>query len=131
MKIRMSKKIHVVYLEDVKPWIGTPNSHPKSKWYTLLGEDTVGAKRMVVAYVELEPGGYTEPGFHDNIEQAFYFLKGEGVMMVDGKEYQIKPGAAVHVPLNTTHCYRNTGDSSLFFLIIESSPHSKEWIRKS
>lgn len=126
----MSKEKYVIHLEDVKPWIGTPTSHPKSKWYTLLSEDNVEAKRLVLAYVELEPGGYTEPGTHDDIEQAFYFIEGEGVMMVDGKDYDVKPGTAVLVPLNTTHCYRNTGSSLLSFLVIESRPSSKEWIQK-
>ena len=111
---------HVIHLEDVKPFVGTPSIHPKSKWWTLLGPEEVGAERIVLAYVELEPGGYTEPHTHDGTEQAFYFLEGEGVIMVDGKEYKAKPGTAAHVPLNTTHCYRNTGDSSIFFLVIDS-----------
>ena len=128
--VEPSKKEHVVRVDDVKPWIGTPTSHPKSKWRILLTEDTVGAKRLVVAHVELEPGGYTEPGAHEEFEQAFYFLEGEGVMMVDGKEYVAKPGMAVHVPLNTTHCYKNTSNAPLHFLVIESQPYSKEWIQK-
>jgi quercetin dioxygenase-like cupin family protein len=126
----MAKKSHVVYLDDVQPEIPVTNSvHTKSKWYRLLG-DNVDSERVTLSYVELEPGGHTDPHSHDNMEQAFYFTKGRGVMMVDKKEYPVGPGTAVHVPLNTIHSYRNAGRSSLFFLLIEPRPYSKKWIQK-
>jgi quercetin dioxygenase-like cupin family protein len=120
--IEMAKKSHVVYLDDVRPEIHVTNSvHAKSKWYRLVG-DNVDSERVTLSYVELEPGGHTDSHSHDNMEQAFYFTKGRGVMMVDKKEYSVGPGTAVHVPLNTMHSYRNTGRSSLFFLVIEPRP---------
>jgi mannose-6-phosphate isomerase-like protein (cupin superfamily) len=126
-----TKVNHVIHLEDVKPWVGAADdpNHPGSEWYILLG-DNVGAKRIGLAYVTLKPGGHTVPGTHNDMEQAFYFTKGRGTMMVDGKEYKVRPGTAVHVPLNTTHNYKNTSNSSLSFLVIESSPRSKKWVEK-
>ncbi|MFQ5933489.1 MAG: cupin domain-containing protein [Dehalococcoidia bacterium] len=74
---------------------------------------------------ELDPGvsegGHTHEG--DNaLEEIYYFLKGEGVMLVDGEDVPIQAGDAILVPPGVDHGFRNTGNGPLKLTIIWGAP---------
>ena len=43
-------------------------------------------------------GGEVPAHVHENTEEIFYFIRGNGVMVLDGKEVPVKAGSVVPVP---------------------------------
>ena len=57
---------------------------------------------------------------HENVEQIYYFIKGCGKMLIDGQEYPVKSGDAVHLPTKTKHQLINDGEDEIEHLIISA-----------
>ena len=57
---------------------------------------------------------------HENIEQVYYFIRGCGKMRIDGKEYPVKAGDAVHLPRKTKHQVINDGEEEIEHLNISA-----------
>jgi len=57
---------------------------------------------------------------HENVEQVYYFIKGCGKMLIDGQEYPVKEGDAVHLPPETQHQVINDGEDEIEHLIISA-----------
>jgi mannose-6-phosphate isomerase-like protein (cupin superfamily) len=107
--------------KDVKPIVlGPESNHPYSKWWILISPKTVKSKRITLSYVEYPPGTSSKPNSHNNMEQIYYILKGEGIVQVGDKEYRVKPGMAIFIPLNTVHSNKNVGDEVFAMLEIEA-----------
>lgn len=74
---------------------------------------------------ELDPGisegGHTHEG-DDALEEIYYFLKGKGIMWVDGQDVPVAAGDAVLVPPGADHGFRNTGQEPLKLMIIWGRP---------
>ena len=74
---------------------------------------------------ELEPGVSEGDHTHEGkgeLEEIYYFLKGEGVMSVEGEDVPIAAGDSVMVPPGVDHGFRNTGDSLLKLVLIWGKP---------
>ena len=65
---------------------------------------------------------------HPDNDQFFRFDQGEGKVIVDGNEYEVKDGDAVLVPAGAEHNVINTGSEPLRFYTIYSPPHHKDRI---
>jgi len=65
---------------------------------------------------------------HPDNDQFFRFDQGEGKVIVDGNEYEVKDGDAVLVPAGAEHNVVNTGSEPLRFYTIYSPPHHKDGI---
>lgn len=63
----------------------------------------------------LAPGGDV-PRHTNEIEHEQYVLAGEYVVGIEGEEYTVGPGDAVHVPAGAVHWYRNPGDEEAAFV---------------
>ena len=74
---------------------------------------------------ELPPGASEGSHIHDGddeLEEFYYFIEGQGVMWMDGREQPVRPGDAVMAPPGTDHGFRNTGDETLKLLLIWGAP---------
>ena len=40
-------------------------------------------------------------------------LSGEGMLTIDGEDHPVSAGSAAHIPSNSEHAMRNTGDGPL------------------
>lgn len=60
---------------------------------------------------------------HDNVDQFFRVDEGEGVVVIDGDEQQIKDGFAVVVPAGSEHNITNTGSTDLKLYTVYSPPN--------
>lgn len=67
--------------------------------------------KMAPYYTECEET--THPG-----EEFFYVLKGAGIFVVDGKEYEVKEGQSIHYPSKYPHKVRNERSQELEMLCI-------------
>ena len=76
---------------------------------------------------ELMPGVSEGNHTHDKgtggpLEEIYYFLEGDGIMEVDGREMPVAAGDAVLVPPGSDHGFHNTGGGPLRLLLIWGRP---------
>lgn len=76
-----------------------------------------GAPGFAMRQFEVAVGGYT-PKHHHPYEHEVYVLEGEGVVLEDDRERQIRSGDVVLVTPDEVHQFRNTGDQPLKFLCL-------------
>lgn len=62
---------------------------------------------------------------HD-LDQFFRIEEGEGISVIDGKEYPIKSGSGLIIPSGTKHNIINTGKTKLKLYSIYSPPNHKD-----
>jgi len=74
-----------------------------------------------VFVVVVEPSKGTHLHKHDDTEQVFYVLTGEGRLEIgeDKSPYSILPGDVVRVPISTWHSVHCVGDKDLVYLAID------------
>lgn len=88
--------------------------------YTTLlsGAQTGGVFTLLEALVLPEAG--PPPHAHHREEETFFLLQGHMVFAVSGETYDAHPGAAIYVPRNVAHSYRNVGEGSAKMLFMYS-----------
>jgi len=91
------------------------------------------AKYSQLVLMSLKPGEEIGEEVHNNLDQFFRFEKGEGKVVIEGEEFQIKDGFAVVVPAVTKHNIINTSsDEPLNLYTIYSPPnHQDKTIHKT
>ncbi len=72
--------------------------------------------------MSLVPGEDIGEEVHDNVDQFFRFEKGEGKVIIDGKETKIKDDWAVVVPAGSNHNIVNTSKTEKLKLYTIYSP---------
>jgi quercetin dioxygenase-like cupin family protein len=76
-----------------------------------------GWKGWVMRHFEIGPEGYTlkhsHPWPHIN-----YIIKGQGMLYIDGKEYEITEGSFAYIPSNALHQFINIGKDVLELICI-------------
>jgi quercetin dioxygenase-like cupin family protein len=82
----------------------------------LLGEEA-GSENYLMRYFKLGKDGYTPLHRHD-WEHLNFFVKGKGIVYVDGKEYEVKPGDTVRIAPNELHQYKNAGEENFEFICL-------------
>ncbi len=79
--------------------------------------------------MSLKPGEDIGMEVHPDNDQFFRFEAGEGKVIVDGNEYEVRDGIAVVVPAGAEHNVVNTSQvEELKFYTIYSPPHHKDGI---
>jgi len=61
---------------------------------------------------ELEVGGWMGHHCHEPAE-IYYVFTGEGVVTSDDEDHPVSAGSAAHIPSNSEHAIRNTGNGPL------------------
>jgi quercetin dioxygenase-like cupin family protein len=76
-----------------------------------------GWEDYVMRIVKLEPNGHSfdhkHPWPHIN-----YYIKGKGVLTIEGVEHQVKEGGYSYVPAGKQHQWRNLSEELLEFICI-------------
>jgi quercetin dioxygenase-like cupin family protein len=82
------------------------------KW--MIDED-FGARHHRLLFIEYQPG--VGIAFHDHtFEEAYFILDGEVHAILDGKEYDLKPGDVVWTGVGCVHSFRNTSNAPVRWL---------------
>jgi len=98
-----------------KPEPGTHNGGGETIGYSFF-EKTPGLK-FVFRKRALKPGAGI--GYHEQKEdEVYYVLSGTGVMTLDGKPFDVGPGAAVLTRPGSSHSLRQTGSQDLVIVIV-------------
>jgi mannose-6-phosphate isomerase-like protein (cupin superfamily) len=83
--------------------------------------DRAEAQTSEVFVVVLEPGEAPPLHQHDDTEQAFYILEGEGILRIgsEQKEFAVRPTDVVRIPPAVLHSIRCAGQKPLRYLAID------------
>lgn len=82
----------------------------------LLAPRNSAIARQSLAEAILSPGAETEAHLHQNTEEIYYLLAGEGLMAIEDEWRRVVPGDAIAIPPGARHQIRNTGTHDLVFL---------------
>ena len=109
--------------------------------YKMVDPTTCGSEHLTFGMVIVEPFGTCEPGhFHDDQEEIFFCLTGNGVVIADDdrKEIPIGPKDAVFFPIGVYHSIKNPNNTPLEALwiispagwVFDRNPDMKEKAQK-
>lgn len=115
----MKYVVNVNELQDIPTFC--PPRHTKTRDRKLIDE-TMGARHFALWHGEIEPGGMAETHIHEEMEQVFAVLEGEGLFKVGDQEYRVGKGGIVFAPAKHSHQIIPVGDSTLKFLIFNAPP---------
>jgi len=88
----------------------------------LIHPNTVGSDQLGVSIVLHSPGDRVKRHRHP-YEEAYYVIKGEGVMHMEGHEdIELRPGRAVYVPPQTIHGQVNTSADTDLWILCSLAP---------
>ena len=79
--------------------------------------------RLQVVLMALQPGEEIGLETHQDTDQFFYIVKGEGRAIVDGEKHGVEKGSMIVVRAGTPHNLINDGDDSLKLFTIYVPPH--------
>jgi len=71
-------------------------------------------------------GGSAPVHVHEGLEEIFYFIRGTGVVILNGEEIKVKAGSVVAIPPGITHGIRNTGKDILQNIVCSAIVNKKE-----
>ena len=83
----------------------------------LFDPEKDGVKNLFIVEI-FRPGGATPPNTHNDADEFFYVLHGEGVARCGDAETPIKAGDALLVRPGAEHVIRNTGAGKLYCLTV-------------
>jgi mannose-6-phosphate isomerase-like protein (cupin superfamily) len=85
-------------------------------------------ERSQLVLMSLLPGEEIGMEVHEDNDQFFRFEEGEGKVIINETEYNVKDGDAVVVPRGAKHNVTNIGKGSLKLYTIYSPAHHKDSI---
>ena len=89
-----------------------------SNYFAVLFDPEKDGVRNVFVVEIFTPGGATPANTHNEAEEFFYVLHGEGVARCGSAETSIKAGDALLVKPGNEHVIRNTGAGKLYCLTV-------------
>lgn len=83
--------------------------------------DRADAQTSEVFVVVLEPGEAPPLHKHDDTEQIFYILEGEGTLRIgsEQKEFAVRPSDVVRIPPTVLHSIQCAGQKRLRYLAVD------------
>jgi mannose-6-phosphate isomerase-like protein (cupin superfamily) len=88
----------------------------------LINEETSTPKNVSLAVIILDPGKTSEPHYHKRTEEIYYILEGTAAIVINDNRYEVKPGHAILLPLNSVHQIINTAGVPLKLICADSPP---------
>jgi mannose-6-phosphate isomerase-like protein (cupin superfamily) len=102
---------------DVKSPLITPTGEVI---YELIGtgDEGGGISSHSIAQILIPPGKSSALHYHQDTEESYFILKGEGWMKINEKEFILKPGHTCLIQPGEIHTIMNKGNEDLEFLAI-------------
>jgi len=95
--------------------------------YELFNPDNSAIKIMSVASGFLEAGKKARLHRHEESDEIYYVLSGQGQVQLGEKIFDVRPGDAICVPVNMVHGLINTSqEKPLKVLAVESPAYSDD-----
>jgi len=84
--------------------------------YFLVDNENGPSQRLKMGYTTIYPTGTTTGHTHDDMEEVYFVISGEGIMVVGEEEFEIKPGDGLYVPPGVYHTTYQRGNLPLTVL---------------
>jgi mannose-6-phosphate isomerase-like protein (cupin superfamily) len=81
--------------------------------YYLIDPKESPSRRLTLGHTTIYPTGTTTGHTHQDMEEVYYVVSGQGTMVVDKDEYEIKQGDALYVPPGVFHTTKQAGNVPL------------------
>ncbi len=89
------------------------------------GKATACMKSMMyIAQAWLQPRLSYHPHAHDDHEEVYYIMEGEGEIRINDEVESVRDGDIIYIGPNQIHEIRNTGDKMIKFLAIAAEVRS-------
>jgi mannose-6-phosphate isomerase-like protein (cupin superfamily) len=82
----------------------------------LIRHEDVHSPLMFFNEVYVAPGERVDRHQHEDMEEVFYFLEGEGTMQLAEEMQTVSAGDRVIVPMRVSHVVENTGTQEMRFV---------------
>lgn len=73
-------------------------------------------KELAMSYVCVKPNCSVPAHVHDNEEQTYWIVEGEGIVRINDKEFEVGEHQAVYIPLGSEHTIKNTSKKPLKYI---------------
>jgi mannose-6-phosphate isomerase-like protein (cupin superfamily) len=93
---------------SLRAQVGTDQKVFRDTYY-LIDRTKGPSLRLTTGYTTVYPNGTTTGHAHDDMEEVYFFVSGEGVMVVGDDEFPVKAGDALYVPPGAYHTTYQTG----------------------
>lgn len=92
------------------------------KWTDVLSGSPVEGKRLNFIHDDiLKPGVTIGVHRHEDDEEYYYIISGQGIMTLDGKEYDVGPGDIAAVFPGGTHGLSNNSQHDIRIIVFSVS----------
>ena len=86
--------------------------------FTMVSPEQTASGRILSGYTVIYPGCRTRGHSHADREEVYYFIKGSGIMVVDGEEMEVAAGDTLYLKPGPFHATINTTDFPFEFFWI-------------
>lgn len=104
--------MNIVNRNDIKAFITKDTSEIRE----ILAPKNSIIKQQSLAEARIAPMQSTEEHYHIQTEEIYYILQGNGRMVIDGEERDVKALDGIAIPPGARHKITNTGNDDLIFL---------------
>jgi mannose-6-phosphate isomerase-like protein (cupin superfamily) len=93
----------------------------------LFIKDTIGLTGCEISINSMKPGD-TMPfdHTHQQNEEVYIFIQGQGQMLIDGETLDVKEGSIVRIDPAAKRAWRNNSDGQMVYIIIQVKKDSLE-----
>ena len=85
---------------------------------TYLLRDNTKLNNLILSSTTLHPRKETRGHSHEGKEEVYYFIKGEGTMVLRYDIFEVKAGDVVMIPDGAFHQVQNPTDEDLYFVCV-------------
>ncbi len=114
--------MEVVHRDQSAPF----STKDRSEIRSILDRTNSTVAKQSLAEATVLPGLETEEHYHQQTEEIYYIVRGQGLMVLGGEGREVGPGHGILIPPGTRHKIRNMGKEPLVFLCCCSPPYSHE-----
>jgi mannose-6-phosphate isomerase-like protein (cupin superfamily) len=100
---------------DVEEW-------HRLRTHILMDAGELGSRQMSVTWLEVPAGVDQKLHSHEEAEQVYVVVRGEGRLSVAGDTQDVGEGDLVLVPPATDHAIENPGEAGLALVSVQSPP---------
>jgi mannose-6-phosphate isomerase-like protein (cupin superfamily) len=94
------------------------SSRGKISYRRVLSPEVFNTNWSYVDHLVLAPGAATAKERHDDVEEFYYVMNGQGQTDINGESASIRQGDAIPVLFNDVRTFENTGSSDLEFMVV-------------
>ncbi len=94
---------------------------PWGRFYVLHDEPNYKLKR-----IEVDPGGKLSYQYHLKRSEAWTIVEGVGIITLDDKKVELKPGQTILIPQGSKHRIQNNSNDKVVFIEVQTGTYFGE-----